>query len=58
MRQFPLPFNIEKWDIKQDIAGLMVFKYTGDTEELAMQFEEIFNEINKLVDFYRYTLIK
>jgi type IV pilus assembly protein PilM len=55
MRQFPLPFDIEKWEIKQDSAG-MLFKYTGDTEELAMQFEDILNEINKLVDFYRYTL--
>ena len=58
MRQFPLPFDIEKWEIKQDLAGLMVFKYTGDTEELVMQFEDILNEINKLVDFYRYTLIE
>jgi type IV pilus assembly protein PilM len=56
MRQFPLPFDIEKWEVKQDSAGMMVFKYTGDTEELAMQFEDILNEINKLVDFYRYTL--
>ena len=37
---------------------MMVFKYTGDTEELVMQFEDILNEINKLVDFYRYTLIE
>lgn len=56
MRQFPLPFDLEKWEIKQDIAGMMVFKYTGDTGELAMQIEDILNEINKLVDFYRYTL--
>ncbi|KGM45556.1 pilus assembly protein PilM [Neobacillus niacini] len=56
MRQFPLPFDIEKWDIKQDSAGMMTFKYSGDTEELALQIEDILNEIIKLVDFYRYTL--
>jgi type IV pilus assembly protein PilM len=56
MRQFPLPFDIDKWDIKQDMTGTMVFKYTGDTDELVHQFEDILNEINKLVDFYRYTL--
>ncbi|MDR7077919.1 type IV pilus assembly protein PilM [Neobacillus niacini] len=56
MRQFPLPFDIEKWEIKQDTAGRMVFKFTGETDELVMQFEDILNEINKLVDFYRYTL--
>jgi type IV pilus assembly protein PilM len=56
MRQFALPFDIEKWEIKRDLAGLMECKYTGDSEELVIQFEDIFKEINKLVDFYRYSL--
>nr|WP_263325555.1 pilus assembly protein PilM [Neobacillus sp. Marseille-Q6967] len=56
MRQFPLPFDIEKWEVKQNTIGNMEFIFTGDTEELVMQFEDILNEINKLVDFYRYTL--
>lgn len=56
MRQFPLSFDIEKWDINQNSLGNMEFIFKGDTEELAMQFEDILNEINKLVDFYRYTL--
>jgi type IV pilus assembly protein PilM len=56
MRQFPIPFNIEQWEIKEDMVGLMVCKYTGDANELVIQFEDIFKEINKLMDFYRYTL--
>jgi type IV pilus assembly protein PilM len=56
MRQFPLFFDIDKWEIKTDSMGLMDYKYTGDSEELVIQFEEIFKEINKLLDFYRYTL--
>ncbi|MEH7112094.1 pilus assembly protein PilM [Neobacillus niacini] len=56
MRQFPLPFDMEKWEIKQDNLGSMLFKYTGDTNDLVLQFEDILNEISKLVDFYRYTL--
>jgi len=56
MRRFALPFEHEKWDIKKDSRGLMECKYTGDTEELVAHFEEIFKEINKLIDFYRYTL--
>ncbi|WP_284036108.1 pilus assembly protein PilM [Neobacillus sp. 114] len=56
MRPFALPFNIEKWDIKRDHFGLAKCKYTGDTNELAGQFGDIFREISKLIDYYRYTL--
>jgi type IV pilus assembly protein PilM len=54
MRQFPLPFNIDQWEVKQD--NFAEFKYKGETEELVIQFEDILNEIIKLSDFYRYTL--
>ncbi|WP_144547825.1 type IV pilus biogenesis protein PilM [Bacillus sp. X1(2014)] len=56
MRQFPLPFNVDIWEVKSDMAGKLVFKYIGESEELVIQFEDIFREINKLSDFYRYTL--
>ena len=56
MRQFPLPFNVDIWDVKKDLTGKLVFKYTGEAEELVIQFEDIFREISKLSDFYRYTL--
>jgi type IV pilus assembly protein PilM len=56
MRQFDLPFNIDHWDIKTDRSGRLVFRYTGDMDELVIQFEDIFREINKLTDFYRYSL--
>lgn len=54
MRQFSLPFNIDHWDVKQD--NFSKFKYTGETDDLVIQFEDILNEISKLSDFYRYTL--
>ncbi|EKN65861.1 Tfp pilus assembly protein, ATPase PilM [Neobacillus bataviensis LMG 21833] len=56
MRQFALPFNMDLWDIKTDLIGSIVYKYIGDMDELVIQFEDIFREINKLIDFYRYTL--
>lgn len=56
MRPFALPFNLEQWDIKRDRFGLMECKYIGETDELVNQFEEIFKELIKLLDFYRYTL--
>ncbi|MEH7249910.1 pilus assembly protein PilM [Neobacillus niacini] len=56
MRQFALPFNIEDWDIKLGLSGVIEFIYKGASEELVIQFEDIFKEINKLVDYYRFSL--
>ncbi|GHH97185.1 type IV pilus biogenesis protein PilM [Neobacillus kokaensis] len=56
MRQFSLPFHMEQWIIKHDVLGTLVYKYIGNEEELVIQFEDIFREINKLSDFYRYSL--
>ncbi|WP_160721987.1 type IV pilus biogenesis protein PilM [Bacillus sp. USDA818B3_A] len=56
MRQFALPFNVDSWDIKKDLLGGLVYKYKGDMDELVIQFEDILREINKLIDFYRYSL--
>jgi type IV pilus assembly protein PilM len=56
MRHFPLPFSIENWEINRDVMGVTVCKYTGDADDLVYQFEDIFREVNKLLDFYRYSL--
>ncbi|WP_312470988.1 pilus assembly protein PilM [Neobacillus sp.] len=56
MRPLALPFDSDKWEIKRDSLGCMDCKYTGDADELVVQFEDVFREINKLLDFYRYTL--
>lgn len=58
MRQFPLSFDIDKWEMKRDDTGTVHFKYIGDTEDLVYQFEDILKEINKLSDYYRYSLSK
>lgn len=55
MRHFSLPFDIDQWEISRDTLGLMVCKFNGEPEELVVQFEDIFKEINKLLDFYRYS---
>ncbi|WP_423799219.1 type IV pilus biogenesis protein PilM [Neobacillus sp. SAB-20_R2A] len=56
MRPFNFPFDLDKWEVKRDSLGSMVCRYAGDTDELADQFEDILKEVNKLIDFYRYTL--
>jgi type IV pilus assembly protein PilM len=56
MRQFPLPFNIEDWEIKNGRSGEMEYKFVGKRGELYLSFEEIYREISKLLDFYKYSL--
>jgi type IV pilus assembly protein PilM len=58
MRQFPLPFDVDTWEINYGIDGSMDCKYTGDAEELVIQFEDFLKEISKLLDFYKYSLSK
>jgi type IV pilus assembly protein PilM len=55
MRSFPLNFEIHKWETKQS-NGNISYKYIGEANDLAMELEDIFHEINKLSDFYRYSL--
>lgn len=54
MRPFALPFNFEQWAN----LGTLDIKFIGDTNELVLQFEDIFKELLKLLDFYRYSLSK
>ncbi|WML45551.1 pilus assembly protein PilM [Neobacillus sp. PS3-40] len=56
MRHFPIPFEINKWEMNKEKDGMLEFKYMGDASELAYQFEDILKEMNKLIDFYRYSL--
>ena len=55
MRHFPFLFSLEKWEIKPDKNGVS-YQYTGDIGELKRDFEDIYHEISKLMDFYRYSL--
>ncbi|WP_066311604.1 type IV pilus biogenesis protein PilM [Bacillus sp. FJAT-29814] len=56
MRTFAMAFNVDQWEVKRDLRGLIACKYLGDVDELVLQFEDIFKEMNKLIDYYRYTL--
>ncbi len=55
MRSFPLNYETKNWEMKQS-NGSVEYKYLGEANDLAMEFEDIFHEINKLLDFYRYSL--
>ncbi|NRD75999.1 pilus assembly protein PilM [Bacillus sp. BRMEA1] len=56
MRQFSLPYDWETWEIKPGSLGKQEYKYKGNKEELDITFDEIYREISKLLDFYKYAL--
>ncbi len=55
MRHFPIAYNMEKWETKPGKDGVN-FHYLGDIDEFKREFEDIFHEISKLMDFYHYSL--
>ncbi|RHW40640.1 pilus assembly protein PilM [Neobacillus notoginsengisoli] len=55
MRQFPLDFDVEKWEVKRDRTGFCEYSYSGDQLQLEGQFSTVFTEMAKLMDFYRYS---
>ncbi|XJZ26374.1 type IV pilus biogenesis protein PilM [Bacillota bacterium Lsc_1132] len=55
MRHFPLPFEMEKWEIQRS-ENATEYVYKGNQHEMLFQFEEILKEITKLMDFYKYSL--
>lgn len=49
-------FDEEKWSISMNKAGNQQLLYRGETDELLFQIEDIYKEINKFMDFYRYSI--
>lgn len=56
MHHLPLEFNEEHWDKKLNRDGNYDLIYTGEQSDLSFQLEDSYKEINRLMDFYRYSL--
>lgn len=55
MRQFSILYNYDEWETKQSKKDVS-YKFLGDLAIMKREFEDIFNEIRKLMDFYRYSI--
>lgn len=55
MRYFPLPFEIDNWEIKR-LPNANEYLYKGNEYELLYQFGDLLKEISKLMNFYKYSL--
>jgi type IV pilus assembly protein PilM len=56
MHQFPFPFHQDDWELRETRSGLVQLNFTGDVSYLAEQLEDFYKEVQKLMDFYQYSL--
>lgn len=56
MRHHHFHYNESDWDIRIGRTGFQQPNYIGDVDELKDQFDEAIKEVNKLIDFYQFSL--
>ncbi|PAE21717.1 pilus assembly protein PilM [Bacillus sp. 7504-2] len=56
MHHLPLEFNGEDWDKKLNRFGEYELAFVGEKEQFSFQMEDSYKELNRLMDFYRYSL--
>ncbi|MGG0716316.1 pilus assembly protein PilM [Robertmurraya massiliosenegalensis] len=56
MHHLPIEFNGEQWDKKLNRNGEYELVFIGETSQLSFQLDDAYKEINRLMDFYRYSL--
>jgi type IV pilus assembly protein PilM len=56
MRHYNFPYEDKDWEIELGQSGFQQLTYIGNPEELKEQFDDAFKEINKLIEFYQYSL--
>lgn len=55
MRHIPVEMQSD-WEVKLGLSGTQELSFVEDANEFVFQFEDIYKEITKLLDFYRYSL--
>lgn len=56
MHLLPLEFDEEKWDISYSRTENVKLQFIGKENDVMVQFEDIYKEMTRLMDFYRYSL--
>ena len=56
MHYLPIEFDEEKWDITYSSIENKKIQFIGTERDFLFQFEDIYKEITRLMDFYQYSL--
>ncbi|MBY0123961.1 type IV pilus biogenesis protein PilM [Bacillus sp. S/N-304-OC-R1] len=56
MHHLLIDFEEDQWVIKSSREGHQHFDFSGNQNDLLFQLEDIFKEIGKFLDFYRYSI--
>ncbi|WML40717.1 pilus assembly protein PilM [Neobacillus sp. OS1-2] len=56
MRQLNMDSKREKWIHSTSKDSFLSFQYSGDRQDILTSLESIYNEIDKVMNFYRYSL--
>jgi len=56
MHHLPIDFVQEEWEMKLNRSGENVLTYVGAPNNLEYQFQDIYKEINRILDFYSYSI--
>ncbi|WP_400242646.1 type IV pilus biogenesis protein PilM [Niallia sp. JL1B1071] len=52
----PFTFIREDWEIRVNRSQHSELSFQGDIKELMIEYDNIFREVNRLMDFYRYSI--
>lgn len=52
----PLTFIREEWEMRVNRSQQMELSFQGDMKELMLEYDNVFREVNRLMDFYRYSI--
>ena len=56
MRHYALPYDEKEWEIRLGRSGFQQLSFIGDEEELQQQLDDAYKEMNKLIEFYQFSL--
>src|SRR5690606_772500 len=56
MHHLQIEFNQEKWEMRLNRKGTYQLFFHGDVGDLSFELDDVYKEINRLMDFYRYSL--
>ncbi|WNS74463.1 pilus assembly protein PilM [Bacillus sp. DTU_2020_1000418_1_SI_GHA_SEK_038] len=56
MHHLMIDFDEDQWTYRTSKIGMQEIEFNGELEELSFQLEDIYKEISKFMDFYRYSI--